>query len=176
MCCSALLCGRFADSQNLVFRFRNVQILEVLSSKFVVLLIFTISVFKLKTFRYGLSRSADCQEWHFQISKRSDNCVMNVSLEGQLHSIRLYGSTRVFVFLFYILIVTGDCNVLSRLPTFLRCCIHYGLVWYVSKRFGPKTLEIFTPKLCLQTGRCNECQPGKPRFALWCLNWEVTRA
>ena len=46
MGCSALLCGGFADSQNRVFRFRNVQILEVLSWKIVVLLIFTNSVFK----------------------------------------------------------------------------------------------------------------------------------
>ena len=35
------------------------------------------------------------------------------------------------------------------------------LVWYVLKKIGPKSLnivEIFTPNLCLKTGRCNERQ------------------
>ena len=66
--------------RNRVFRFRNVQIWVVLSQKLVVLLIFKNSVFlaaKLSDMdcvelQGGLF--VDCQEWNFQVSKRSDYC------------------------------------------------------------------------------------------------------
>ena len=52
MCCSNLLCGPFADSQeSLVCRLQIVQILLVLYWKVVILLIFTNSVFKQQNFQ-----------------------------------------------------------------------------------------------------------------------------
>ena len=65
---------------NRVFRHRNIQIWVVLALKMFVLLIFTNSLFQaakcsnMDCVELQVCLFVDWQEWHLQVSKRSDNC------------------------------------------------------------------------------------------------------